>query len=111
MESLVAGPTWNTTKIKLDGYKTESPIILYWRDGLEVIQHLFSNPIFASSIEMMPYHLYDTNGVRMYHEFMSADEAWKIQVCPQWRITALSFIGCVGSTAPWSQLRWSHCHK
>jgi hypothetical protein len=80
MESLPAGPTWKSTVIKLDGYQTESPIVLYWRDGLEIIQHLFSNPIFAQSIEMSPYRDYDVDGQQTYHEFMSADEAWKIQV-------------------------------
>jgi hypothetical protein len=81
MEALPAGPQWKSTEIKLDGYKTESPLTLYWRDGLQVIEHLFSNPIFAQSMEMTPYHTYEEGDGRIYQEFMSADEAWRLQVC------------------------------
>jgi hypothetical protein len=69
--------------ISLPGYKAKSPMTLYWRDGLEVIQSLFSNPMFASTIETFPYRSYETTDdgeVRMYGEFMSAEQAWKIQV-------------------------------
>jgi len=81
IESLPAGPRWWSTEIKLNGYTTEDPVILYWRDGLEVIEHLFSNPIFANSLEMTPYQLHDADDMRHYSEFMSAEEAWKYQVC------------------------------
>jgi hypothetical protein len=84
MESLPAGPQWKSAEIKLDGYNTESELTLYWRDGLEVIKHLYSNPIFAQSIAMSPYRMYEDDNVRIYREFMSADEAWRIQVRRSW---------------------------
>jgi hypothetical protein len=83
IESLPAGPQWKSMRISIGGYTTKSPIRLYWRDGLAVIKHLFSNPIFAPSIELAPYRSYestDTGEVRTYNEFMSADLAWEIQV-------------------------------
>jgi hypothetical protein len=80
IESLPPGPQWKCVEIKFDGYHTETPNILYWRDGLEVVQCLYSNPIFAHSIEVTPYRLYENGEVRMYGEFMSADEAWRIYV-------------------------------
>ena len=79
MEALPAGPQWKTTLISLPGYTTKSPIRLYWRDGLEIVTHLFSNPIFAPSMELNPYRAYE-DGARMYGEFMSGDLAWEIQV-------------------------------
>jgi hypothetical protein len=79
IESLPSGPQWRSVEIKFDGYETETPNILYWRDGLEVVRCLYSNPIFANSIEVTPYRLYE-DGTRMYGEFMSADEAWRIHV-------------------------------
>ena len=67
-------------------YKTKEPLILYWRDGLEVVQHLFSNPAFASHLDISPYREYEeepTGEERVYGEFMSADRAWEIQV---WKV-------------------------
>ena len=34
-------------------------MIVYWRDGLEVAAHLFSNPIFANCLELNPYWLFE----------------------------------------------------
>jgi hypothetical protein len=55
---------------------------LYWRDGLEVIKHLFANPVFANCMETNPYQLLEADtGLRVYGEFMSAEYAWNYQVC------------------------------
>ena len=67
----------------MGSYKTKFPLILYWRDRLEVIKHLFSNPVFAQSIDLVPYREYEQTPLgqqRVYGEFMSADLAWNIQV-------------------------------
>ena len=80
MESLPAGPMWCSTEIKLGQYKTESLMTLYWHDGLEVIKYLYSNPIFANSIKMTPYCLYDDHNGWTWSEFMGRDKAWRIQV-------------------------------
>jgi hypothetical protein len=115
VEALPAGPQWKTTKVSLQGYATKSPMRLYWHDGLEVVKHLFSNPIFAPSIETVPYRAYgmtDEGEVREYGEFMSTDQAWKIQVLDlpsirfckfkPWRQDALpnghGFLGIIGAT-------------
>jgi hypothetical protein len=56
-------------------------MMLFWRDGLEVIKHLFANPIFANSMETTPYKLFEQEGnVRAYGEFMSAQFAWNYHV-------------------------------
>lgn len=58
--------------------------MLYWRDGLEVVEHLFSNPAFADCIDYTPYQEFEATGQGqecVYGEFMSADNAWNIQVC------------------------------
>lgn len=55
-------------------------MFLYWRNGLEVVKHLYSNPIFANSFQMTPYRAYDETGQRIYGEFMSGDVAWNKQV-------------------------------
>lgn len=57
--------------------------MLYWRDGLEVVEHLFGNPMFASSMDFGPYQEFEegtTGQERIYGEFMRGDHAWDIQV-------------------------------
>jgi len=55
---------------------------LYWRDGLEVIEHLFSNPVFANCMEFDAYRLveHETN-LQVFGEFMSVEYAWDYLVC------------------------------
>jgi hypothetical protein len=54
---------------------------LYWRDRLDVITYLYSNPVFANSMENTPYTLIDTEeNIRAYGEFMSGRLAWEYQV-------------------------------
>lgn len=66
----------------MPGYQTKEPMVLYWRDGPEVIKHLFANPVFFQCMDLVPYHLTDKeNGQRVYGDFMSADFAWDYQVC------------------------------
>lgn len=72
-------PQWQHQDIVVPNYQTKSPITLYWRDGLEVVEHLFSNPVFATCMQMTPYRAYDGQE-RMYGEFMSAEFAWEYQV-------------------------------
>ncbi|KAG2144683.1 uncharacterized protein EDB93DRAFT_1046430, partial [Suillus bovinus] len=55
-------PRWYHQQIKVSSYKTNAPLMLYWRDGLEVIKHLFANPVFAPCMD-----------------FQLANHAWKIQ--------------------------------
>lgn len=84
IESLPDVPRWRCTEIKVGPYKTKEPLFLYWRDGLEVVKNLFSNPTFASCMDYAPYREFeqgeDGQQQRVYGEFMSADRAWEIQV-------------------------------
>ena len=76
-------PRWHFQEIKVGQYKTKEPLILYWQDGLEVVKHLISNPVFASHMDFNPYHEFEetSNGQEpIYGEFMSAGHAWEIQV-------------------------------
>ena len=55
---------------------------LFWQDGLEVITHLFANPVFTHCMETTPYAIYDCEGcIRAYGEFMSSQYAWDHHVC------------------------------
>jgi len=81
IEALPDVPRWSHQTITISGYCAKDPITLYWRDGLEVIKSLFSNPIFAGCMEMDPYKLVERETQpRVYGEFMSGDFAWEYQV-------------------------------
>lgn len=81
VEKLPDVPRWRHQTITIPGYTTRDPMVLYWRDGLEVIRSLVSNPVFANAIEYTPYRLVEeVSGDRAYGEFMSADYAWEYAV-------------------------------
>jgi len=80
IEQLPEVPRWYHQQIKIGSYETKEPLMLYWRDGLDVVKHLFSNPVFASCIDFQPFQEFEADGQRAYGEFMSADLAWEIQV-------------------------------
>lgn len=55
---------------------------LYYRDALDCLEFLFSNPLFAGHIDFCPRRVYTTAEklVRVYSEWMTADSAWEMQV-------------------------------
>ncbi|KAG1855604.1 hypothetical protein F4604DRAFT_2042398 [Suillus subluteus] len=53
------GPKWQCTEFRLKGYETEQPIHLIWRDGLEVVKQLFSNPVYANHMCYDPHRIYN----------------------------------------------------
>ena len=75
------GPTWHCTKFKTKGYVMKEPIYLFYCDALEVTWELFGNPVFAQHMEYDPYQIFEGNE-REYGEWMSGDEAYRIQVSP-----------------------------
>lgn len=80
IEMLPEVPRWSYQEIILENHRTKEPMVLYYRNGLDVIAQLFSNPVFAHHLEMTPYKLSDESNKRVYGEFMSADFAWNYQV-------------------------------
>lgn len=80
MDSLPCFTEWQVSKIEFSGYKTVYPIELIWRDALDVVKQLFSDPIFANHMMFIPHHI-SVGNQHEYGDYMSADMAWKIQVC------------------------------
>lgn len=83
IEMLPAVPQWKHQTVDVPaGFKTKTPIVLYWRNPLEVVKDLYRNPIFSSCLEHNPYCLYSVSRPedRIYNEFMSGQFAWDYQV-------------------------------
>ncbi|KAG6369428.1 hypothetical protein JVT61DRAFT_14883 [Boletus reticuloceps] len=71
--------TWQTVQLEIQGYPTTSPIQLIWRDALETVKSIVSNPVFASNITFDPIKIRQNN-VREYGEWFTSQEAFRIQV-------------------------------
>ncbi|KAG1798706.1 hypothetical protein EV424DRAFT_1474987 [Suillus variegatus] len=80
MDALPCLAEWKVSKLEFTGYKTVHPIQLIWRDALEVIKQLFSDPVFTNNITFQPHVVHVGNQCE-YGDYMSADLAWKIQDC------------------------------
>ncbi|KAG1751909.1 hypothetical protein EDD22DRAFT_981686 [Suillus occidentalis] len=78
MDSLPCFTQWKVSKMEFSGYKTIHPIEVIWRDALEVVKQLFSDPIFTNHMTYTPYVI-NIRNQREYGDYMSADMAWKIQ--------------------------------
>ncbi|KAG1877843.1 hypothetical protein DFJ58DRAFT_835536 [Suillus subalutaceus] len=74
MDSLPCFTEWKVSRMEFSGYKMVHPIDLIWRDVLEVVKQLFSDPIFT---DHMTYtlHIISVGNKREYRDYMSADMA------------------------------------
>jgi Plavaka transposase len=72
---------WKAQEISIDGYFTEEPIILYYRDALECVKTLISNPLLTGHIDFTPKRVFDSCSRRQFGEWMTSDGAWFMQVC------------------------------
>ena len=80
IEGLPAVPEWKFIEIKIPNYTAKDPIILYWHDRLEIVESLFANLIFVSSMETTLYTLLDENNRPVIGEFMTGRFASRVHV-------------------------------
>lgn len=80
MNTLPQGPRWRCTKIEMDEYVTVHPVYLLWRDSFDVAQMIFGNPIFQHDMCYDPHVVFTGPNDREYGEWMSSQEATRIQV-------------------------------
>ena len=53
-ELLPSGPRWKSQEIRTS-HPTKRPVLLYWRDSLELMEALFNNPEFQDMMDFSPY--------------------------------------------------------
>ncbi|KAG2047378.1 hypothetical protein BDR06DRAFT_1031315 [Suillus hirtellus] len=75
MDSLPSFAPWKVSKLAFKGYKTVRPVELVWRDALEVVKQLFSDPTFANHMTFNPY----VANVKNQHEYGGA-QAWEFPI-------------------------------
>ena len=81
VELLPGGPQWKSKTIVIPGGATRTPLVLYYRDGLEVFKHIFGNPDFKNSMSFIPQKIYvdHEKETRIYTEIFTGDWAWEAQ--------------------------------
>ncbi|KAG2103464.1 uncharacterized protein F5147DRAFT_580548 [Suillus discolor] len=79
-EMLPKGPSWKCQPIT-SPHSTKHPIRLFWRDPVECLESLFSNPLFHDKLDFVPHRVYTTAArvLRVYSEWLTGDFAWDIQ--------------------------------
>ena len=82
VQSLPQPPRWRSLEITVPEGKTNKPIVLYYRDGLECFRYLFSHPIFQGCMDFAPRRVWTSEDrtSRLYSEIMTGDFAWRVQV-------------------------------
>ncbi|KAI6146028.1 hypothetical protein BKA82DRAFT_3981096 [Pisolithus tinctorius] len=79
-ELLPGRPRWRSMEIT-PSQPTKHPVHLYWRDPLECIAWLLNHPLFSDQLDFVPRRVYKTPEklCRVYTEWMTADDAWRMQ--------------------------------
>ncbi|KAG0700898.1 hypothetical protein DFH29DRAFT_1000703 [Suillus ampliporus] len=80
VEMLPSGPNWKCQLIP-SAYPTKHPIRLFWRDPIECLESLLSNPLFHDKLDFIPRRVYKTavHLLRVYLEWLTGDAAWEMQ--------------------------------
>ena len=81
-EMLPKGPEWQCKPCN-SPYPTKKKVDLFYRDPLECIKSILSNPLVNDHIKFTPFRIYESavNAMRIYTEWLSGDVAWSMQVC------------------------------
>ncbi|KAG1810405.1 uncharacterized protein HD556DRAFT_1428452 [Suillus plorans] len=79
-EMLPKGPSWKCQVIP-SLHRTKNPIRLFWRDPVECLEALFSNPLFHDKLDFVPHRVYTTAArlTHVYSEWLTGDSAWEFQ--------------------------------
>ncbi|KAJ7017639.1 hypothetical protein C8F04DRAFT_1214995 [Mycena alexandri] len=80
VEMLPKGPEWKAIPWPTE-YPTKNSLTLYYRDPLECLQTLLSNPLVQDFIHFTPFRLWANSEklMRIYTEWLSGDVAWNMQ--------------------------------
>ncbi|KAF8824095.1 hypothetical protein HHX47_DHR9000263 [Lentinula edodes] len=75
--------SWKSRNMKtLPLYSSKTPLVLYYRDAIEVLQDLMKSPLICDSLHFTPMQIFEDSRklVRVYDSWLSGDRAWKMQV-------------------------------
>ncbi|KAJ3847914.1 hypothetical protein EV368DRAFT_87181 [Lentinula lateritia] len=79
---LPAVPCWKSKTMKtLLLYPSRTPIVLYYRDAVEVLQDLMKSPLICDALNFSPLQIFEDSRklVRVYDSWLSGTRAWEMQ--------------------------------
>ncbi|KAJ3904129.1 hypothetical protein F5879DRAFT_1010080 [Lentinula edodes] len=74
--------SWKSRNMKtLPLYSSKTPLVLYYRDAIEVLQDLMKSPLICDSLHFTPMQIFEDSRklVRVYDSWLSGDRTWKMQ--------------------------------
>ncbi|KAH9015572.1 hypothetical protein EDB85DRAFT_2076337 [Lactarius pseudohatsudake] len=79
-EMLPQGPEWRCKPCD-SPFPMKKNVDLFYRDPLECIQSILSNPLMSDHIRFTPFRVYESavSAMRIYTEWLSGDAAWSMQ--------------------------------
>ncbi|KIO02103.1 hypothetical protein M404DRAFT_28061 [Pisolithus tinctorius Marx 270] len=79
-ELLPGGPCWHSMEIT-PSQPTKHPVHLYWHNPLECIAWLLNHPLFSDQLDFVLRRVYKMPEklCRVYTEWMTTDDAWRMQ--------------------------------
>lgn len=63
-------------------YPSRAPVVLYYRNAVEVLQDLMKSPLICDSLNFTPLQIFEDSRklVRVYDSWLSGNRAWQMQV-------------------------------
>jgi hypothetical protein len=98
---LPKGPEWRCKPCD-SPYPTKKKVDLFYRNPLECIQSILSNPLVNNHIKFMPFCIYESavSAIQIYTKWLTGDVAWSMQVCPQPVSSVTLFLTVLQSQLP-----------
>ena len=83
---------------------------LYYRDSLDCLESILSNPLFTDKIDFSPRCVYTTAErlVRVYSEWMTGRGAWEMQVRRTCYFLSQTLTYSLGVYTRWCNSPWNY---
>ena len=80
---------WDSFSLQYNGIRPDGEVPcwmnadydVWFRNPRILIHNILSNPDFNGGFDFTPYQEHDSEGIRRYHNLMSANWAWRQAVC------------------------------
>lgn len=76
-------PSWKFVHLPADpSYPMKAPVHLFYRDAIEVLEHILKSPLVQDYLRFEPLRIFKTADkiMRVYESWLSSDRAWDMQV-------------------------------
>ncbi len=106
-------PAWKSCVVSVEGGTTKEPLVLFYRDGLEVFKFLFGNPLFEQLQDYVPTKIWADyeNDIRIFEGPFTGGPHFRNQVSSfTSAMNSRSFLSraCLERSRSWRDARLGH---